>query len=172
VIVEGPQLFPSFVAPLLASPDQALFLVSPLDEQRGRLLAREGILGTSDPRLARENATERDLMITQRFADEARELGLTVFQVDRPLKAMIKRAAEHFGPAIDRGRRGGDLAAVRRFENEVDATQVRLYRESLGEHAPEDTPIAFACECGAPGCDAVVELPLGSYGERPVVAHP
>jgi hypothetical protein len=79
---------------------------------------------------------------------------------------MIECAAEHFAPAIERGRRGGDLAAVRRFENEVDATQVRLYRESLGERAPEDTPIAFACECGAPGCDDVVELTLAEYAAR------
>jgi len=171
VIVEGPQLFPSFVAPLLAAPDQALFLVSPLAEQRERLLAREGILGTSDPRRAREHATERDLLITQRFADEARGLGLTTFEVDRPLQPMIERAAEHFAPAISRGPRGGDLAAVRRFENEVDATQVRLYRESLGEHASEGTPIPFACECGAPGCDAVVELPVEEY-RAPVLAHP
>jgi len=84
---------------------------------------------------------------------------------------MIERAAAHFGPAIERGPRDGDLAAIRRFENEVDATQVRLDRESLADHAPDDTPIPFACECGAAGCDDVVELPLASYGARPVVAH-
>ena len=163
VVAEGPQLFPTSVAAVLRSPDQALFLISDLDEQRARLLARPGILGTSDPRRARENATERDLMITRLFAREARDLRLTALTVDRPLDAMIELAAEHFRPAIERGPRAVDLVAVRRFENDVLATQVRLYRASLEPGALPDEPLSFACECGRSGCADQVELTLTEY---------
>ena len=163
VVVEGPQLLPTTVSAVLREPDQALFLVSELDEQRKRLLARGPILGTSDGLRARANATERDLMITRRYVREAVDLRLAVFEVDRPLDEMVELAVEHFLPAIERGPRDVDLAAVRRFENDVLAAQVRLYVESLGPDIPEDTPSRFACECGASRCDVVVELSLAEY---------
>ena len=163
VVVEGPQLLPTTVSAVLREADQALFLVSDLDEQRERLLARGPILGTSDGRRARANATERDLMITQRYMREAADLRLAVLKVDRPLDDMLELAVEQVRPAIERGPRAADLAALRRFENDVLATQVRLYRESLGADTPEDTPLRFACECGASRCDVVVELPLADY---------
>jgi hypothetical protein len=162
-IVEGPQLLPTSVSAVLRSPDQALFLVSDLGEQRARLLARPGIPGTSDPTQARVHATERDLMITQLIEREARELRLQAVTVDRPLDEMVEVAAEHFRPAIERGPRKVDLAEVRRFENDVLAEQVRLYRASLDPADVDDSTLAFACECGASGCAAEVELSLRDY---------
>jgi hypothetical protein len=162
-VVEGPQLFPTSVAAVLRSPDHALFLVPDLDEQRARLLARGPIPGTSDGLRARANATERDLMIARRFAYEAADLRLTVLRVDAPLDDIVERAVEHFRPVIEAGPRDVDLPAVRRFENDVLATQVRLYRESLGALKPEDATLPFACECGTPGCDDEVELSLDDY---------
>ena len=163
VVVEGPQLLPTTVSAVLRQADQALFLISDLDEQRKRLLARGPILGTSDGLRARANATERDLMITQRYLREAADLRLAVLEVDRPLDEMLELAVEQLRPAIERGPRAADLAAVRRFENDVLATQVRLYRESLGADKPEEGPLQFACECGASRCEVVVELPLADY---------
>jgi hypothetical protein len=162
-IVEGPQLFPASVSAVLREPDHALFLIPDLDEQRERLLARGPIPGTSDGLRARANATERDLMITRRFTWEARDLRLATLPVDAPLDEMIERAAEHFRPVIERGPREVDLAAVRRFENDVLATQVRLYRESLGALKPEDAALPFACECGSSGCADDIELSLDEY---------
>jgi hypothetical protein len=162
-IVEGPQLFPTSVAAVLRDPDQALFLIADLDEQRERLLARGPILGTSDGVRARANATERDLMISRRFTWEAADLRLAALPVDAPLNEMIERAAEHFLPVIERGPREVDLPAIRRFENDVAATQVRLYRESLASGAPEDVPLGFACECGVSGCADEIELTLAEY---------
>jgi len=162
-VVEGPQLFPTSVAAVLRSPENALFLLPEIDEQRERLLARGPMLGVSDGERARANATERDLMITRRFGWEAADLQLKMLRVDAPLDVMIERAVEHFRPVIERGPRVADLAALRRFENDVDAVQVRLYRESLGTDAPDDVPLPFACECGAPGCDDTVELTLAGY---------
>jgi hypothetical protein len=148
---------------VLRQADQALFLIPNLDEQRERLLARGPILGTSDGLRARANATERDLLITQRFSWEAADLRLTALPVDAPLDEMIERATEHLRPVIERGPRAADLAAIRRFENEVLATQVRLYRESLGALKPEDATLPFSCECGERGCAAEVELSLDEY---------
>jgi hypothetical protein len=162
-IVEGPQLFPTSVAAVLREPDHALFLLPDPDAQRERLLARGPMPGTSDGIRARANATERDLMITRRFGWEAADLRLKTLTVDAPLDEMIERAVEHFRPVIERGPREVDLPAIRRFENEVTATQVRLYRESLGEAALDDTRLAFACECGKAGCRDDIELTLGEY---------
>ena len=162
-IVEGSQLLPTSVSAVLRSPDHALFLVSDLAEQRARLLARSGIPGTSDPARARLNATERDLMLTQLIERDARELRLRAMKADRPLDELVELAAEHFRAAIERGPREVDLAAVRRFENDVLATQVRLYRASLDLVDVEDWTLPFACECGAQGCGADIELSLREY---------
>ena len=163
VIVEGPQLFPTSVAAVLSNHDQALFLIPDADEQKARLLGRGPLPGTSDGLRARANATERDLLITARFAREARELRLPVRPVDRPLDEMIEVAAEQLRPAIERGPRGADLTSIRRFENDVVATQVRLYRESLVPVMLPDDPLGFACECGAAGCSDEIELTLAEY---------
>jgi 2-phosphoglycerate kinase len=130
-VVEGPQLFPRFVAAVLTSPEQALFLQPDPDGMRERLLARGPMAATSDGVRARENATARDLLIAEMFAREARELRLPTLAVDAPLEEMIERAAAALGPVVERLPRGGDLAAVRRFEEDVMQTQVRLYEEWL-----------------------------------------
>ena len=131
VIVEGPQLLPRFVAAVISSSDQALFLQPDLDGMRERLLARGPMAATSDGVRARENATARDVLIAKLFEREARELRLPTLAVDAPLEEMIGRAAAVLAPVAGRLPRGGDLGAVRRFEEEVLQMQVRLYREWL-----------------------------------------
>lgn len=131
VIVEGPQLFPRFVSAVIGSPEQALFLQPDLDGMRERLLARGPMEATSDGVRARENATARDILIADVFEREARELRFPKLPVDAPLDEMIDRAAALLAPVVDGLPRGGDLAAVRQFEEEVLQTQVRLYEEWL-----------------------------------------
>jgi hypothetical protein len=131
VIVEGPQLFPTNVAAVLRSPDQALFLLPNLTELEERLLARGPMARTSDGLRARDNATARDLLIAQTFEREARELRLPVLRVDGALDEVIELAATQLEPVVERLPRGGDLEAVRRFEADVRATQIRLYEEWL-----------------------------------------
>jgi 2-phosphoglycerate kinase len=131
VVVEGPQLFPTSVSAVLGAPDQALFLLPDPAEMRERLLARGPMAATSDGVRARENAVVRDLLIAAMFEREARELRLPALAVDAPLEEMIERAAQCLEPAVERLPRGGDLEAVRRFEEEVLQTQVRLYQEWL-----------------------------------------
>jgi len=139
VIVEGPQLFPTNVAAVLRSPDQALFLLPDPAEMEERLLARGPVLKTSDGVRARENATARDLLIARTFEREARELRLPVLRVDGALDEVIDLAAAQLGPVVERLPRGGDLEAVRRFEADVLATQIRLYEEWLEATAEEGT---------------------------------
>jgi hypothetical protein len=130
-IVEGPQLLPTNVSAVLASADQALFLLPDRDELHARLLARPPIAGTSDGVRARANATARDLLLLAMYEREVRELRLPSLRVDAPLEAMIDRAAEQLAPVVERLPRGGDLDAARAFEEEAKATQVRLYEEWL-----------------------------------------
>jgi hypothetical protein len=131
VLVEGPQLFPRFVAAVIGSPDQALFLQPDLDGMRERLLSRGPMAATSDGVRARENATARDVLIAQLFERETRELRFPTLAVDAPLEVMADRAAAVLAPVVRRLPRGGDLIAVRRYEEEVLQTQVRLYHEWL-----------------------------------------
>jgi cytidylate kinase len=158
VIVEGPQLFPSFVAPMLASPAHAVFLVPQPEEQRERLLARGPMTWTSQPLLARAKAVERDLRISQVFAREAEELGLPVLTVDAPLDEMIERADALLADVPG----GGDLSVARRIENDAIATQVRLYR-ATGEPSKPYPQLIFFCECGRVGCTDELELTLEEY---------
>jgi 2-phosphoglycerate kinase len=131
VVVEGPQLFPTSVSSVLRSPDQALFLLPDPHEMRERLLARGAIQGTSDGGRARANAVERDLLIAAAFEREARDLRLPTLRVDAPLAEIVERAAAQLAPVVERLPRGGDLAAVRRHEEEVRRTQIHLYEEWL-----------------------------------------
>jgi hypothetical protein len=161
-IVEGPQIFPSFVAPLLHAPDQALLLVVPEEDQRARLLARGPMPGASDPVRARANAVERDVLIMSRIAHEAAAHGIAAMTVDAPLEVMIERADAHFAHAIDRLPRGGDLSAARRAENDAIAVQVRLYRDA-GLPPRDYPPLIFSCECGEVGCRDTFGLSLEEY---------
>jgi adenylate kinase family enzyme len=131
-IVEGSQLFPTSVSAVLRAPDQALFLAADSDVLEERLRARGPVEGTSDGARARDNAVARDLLIAQRFAREAAELRLLTVRADAPVDVVVERAAVELSPVIDRLPRGGHLAAVRRFEEEVLQAQVRLDREWLG----------------------------------------
>lgn len=173
VVVEGPQVLPSFVAPLIDSPDQTLFLIAKPDAQRARLMARGGKTETSDPERALANSVERDLLISKRIATEAAVLGLPSLTVDRPLNEMIQAATSHFEPSIRRGPEGRRLRAIRRIENEAIYEQVRLYRAS-GEARPEHmtAAIPFTCECGTSGCSATRELRLEEFAAlQSVLCH-
>ena len=163
VVVEGPQLFPPSVAAILRDRRHALFLLPRPDEMRRRLLDRGPLPGTSDPERARANATERDVLIAETFERDVRDLRLPHLRVDAPLDEMIERAASEFAPVVGGLPAGGDLGAVRRFENDVVGTQIRLYLRSLGDDAPPEWRFPFACECGATGCRDTIELTVSEY---------
>ena len=71
--------------------------------------------------------------------------------------------AEHLPPS-----RPGDAASrsrVRRWENDVAATQLRLWAAS-GEGPAEAPAFEFACECGRSGCSDRIELTPSAYAAR------
>jgi hypothetical protein len=147
-VAEGPHLLPSLVPPGAA----AVFLVP--TEERTRATGAE--------RAQRPVVVERNVLLAARIRAEADAAGLPVFDVDRPLAAMIELVDDALAPAIARLPRTVDRPAVRRFENDVLANQVRLYRAS-GDAPAGDWPLPFACECDTPGCADVVELTLSEY---------
>lgn len=147
-IAEGPFLLPS----LVPSGAAAVFLVP----------SEERIRATGAERGQRDVVVERNLLLADRIVAEAGAAGMPVVPVDRGLDGMIELVEAELGPALAGLPRGGNLAAVRRFENDVLAEQVRLYRSS-GDAPPGSPPLAFACECGRSGCAEEIELTLEDY---------
>ena len=103
VIVEGFRLLPGLVEPLLAVPDQAVWLL-PTPEFRRAAFASRGSLrkiagNTSDPDRALGNLLERDRLFTERLRADARRLGLHAISVGTGMTqdALAERVAEAFG---------------------------------------------------------------------------
>ncbi len=103
VIAEGFRLLPRLVAPLLAEPRQAVWLL-PTSGFRRASFERRGSLWeiankTSDPDRALRNLLERDGLFTERLGAEARDLGLPVIEVDGALTeaGLMARVADAFG---------------------------------------------------------------------------
>lgn len=86
VVVEGFQVYPWLVAPLLESPRQAVWLVCTPEFRRtthfGRPHAWSTPSKTEDPERAQTNRLERDDRIAEKILRRARELGLKVIEVD------------------------------------------------------------------------------------------
>ncbi len=86
VIVEGFQVYPWLVAPLLESPRQAVWLVCTPAFRRATHFARPHAWATpsqtDDPERAQANRLERDDRIGEEIAVSARKLGLKTVEVD------------------------------------------------------------------------------------------
>jgi hypothetical protein len=120
IVAEGAGLFPECVHPFIDDPARAVWLV-PTEGFKHRLYAARGkadsFAGTSNPERANRNLVERDLLLGEHVARRARELGLTVLEVDgaRTVGEMAEFVAAHFGAwmpgyvpdASDHGRVGG-----------------------------------------------------------------
>lgn len=157
VLVEGPQV----LADLLPAGAAAAFLVATRAFQE-RILARRPMPETSDGRRALANRIEKDRLYAEQVAALARRHGFPVLRVDG------SRPPEEVAAEVERGfrlRRAGaaELGAVRRWENEVFAANVRSWLASAD--APPGPPggFSFGCECGRPGCAERVELTIGEF---------
>ncbi|WLW57075.1 class I SAM-dependent methyltransferase [Streptomyces sp. YU58] len=87
VVVEGFRLLPRLVQPLLAAPEQAVWLLpTPGFRQaafRSRTVPGEGFVGrTGDPATAARNLAARDELFTRRLQEETARLRLHTVQVD------------------------------------------------------------------------------------------
>lgn len=163
ILVEGPQLLPDLVAPLLTShPCQALYLVADSRLQR-RLVEQRGgasYLRSFDPQRAANNRSERDRILSERVREAAEQHGLAVEEVRDPAEAPALIEA-HFRGVLDKwdekGDRG-DVSGRRRDENNARLRQSRMYADESGQ-AP-DVELPLACECGNRACDLTVSTSL------------
>lgn len=167
IIVEGPHLLPPLVAPLVASPAQALYLIADPALQR-ELVTKRGPGGsaqTSNPDRAHQNRLRRDELLATEVRHEAAERGFAVVQVRHP--AETETAIEsHFEPVLQdwlaRGDRG-DVAARRREENDARLLQWHLHVERVP--AAGGSELEFACECDRAGCGETVLLSLAAASD-------
>jgi hypothetical protein len=107
VLAEGWGLRPEMVAPRLADPDQAVFLV-PSDDFRRRQLEQLGraqalsTTGLSNPERAQQNRVERDRLLAEDVVASARANGLPLLVVDGTCDAGAVTGAveEQFRPFL------------------------------------------------------------------------
>jgi len=163
ILVEGPQLLPDLVAPLVTShPCEALYLVADSELQR-RLVEQRGgtsYARSSDPERAANNRMERDRVLSERVRKAAEQFGLGVEDVHDPAEAPTLIEA-HFRHVLDewdlQGDRG-DVSQRRRDENSARLRQWRMYADESGQ-AP-DVELPLACECRKPGCTLTIATTL------------
>jgi hypothetical protein len=105
VIAEGFRLLPHLVAPMLAAPGHAVWLL-PTPEFRAAAFrdrdpARDFTQRTGDPERAQRNLAERDRLFTGRLAEEVRRLGLPAIEVGTTMTEdeLARRVAEMLGLA-------------------------------------------------------------------------
>jgi hypothetical protein len=156
-VVEGPQILPDLVPP----GEQAVFLDPTPEFQRWVLESRS--MPSSDPARALRARLVKDRGYADRVAALAREHGFPVLVMDgdRDIAAEVESLFE-----IPEG--VADLRAIRRWENEAAAANVRAWLVS--PEAPErDGGYPFACECGRRGCDELVQLTIEEFDSAPQV---
>lgn len=101
VIAEGFGLLPDLLAPLLASPLQAIWL-APSDAFKRESMARRGkpsfAAQVSDPARATANLLQRDRLLTQAILEQTRRHGFTLLEVDgaRSLEQVAGWVEEYF----------------------------------------------------------------------------
>ncbi|HEV2458555.1 MAG TPA: hypothetical protein VGS80_09335, partial [Ktedonobacterales bacterium] len=102
-LAEGFRLLPRLVAPLLSTPDQAVWLVPTPAFRRtafdGRGFTWEIPSKTSDPKRALSNLLDRDRLFTDEVFEEAAKLHLHVVEVDGTLNVeeLTQRVAKSLG---------------------------------------------------------------------------
>ncbi|HEY2183289.1 MAG TPA: hypothetical protein VGH18_03890 [Gaiellaceae bacterium] len=160
-VVEGPQILPD----LVPAGDQAVFLDPTPAWQRTVLAPRP--MPSSDPERALAARLVKDRLYADRVASLAREHGFPVLEMDgsRDLVAEAESLLE-----IPEG--SADLQAIRRWENEAAAANIREWLNSP-EAPRKHHGYPFACECGRRGCGETVRLTIEEFDAVPqVLAHP
>jgi hypothetical protein len=150
-VVEGPQILPD----LVPSGDQAVFLHPTPEWQRDVLVPRP--MPSSDPARALDARLVKDRLYADRVAALAREHGFPVLVMDGSRDVVTEVESLLELPEGD-----GDLHAIRRWENEVVAANIRAWLASP-EASRENHTYPFACECGRRGCGETVRLTIEEF---------
>jgi hypothetical protein len=172
IVVEGTPLLPWLVAPLVAPPSNAVWLVPTTEFARARLLERRplaGFLESSDAERASDARIAREHLFTDAIAEGLRDLGLPVVHVDESVDldttvAAVEQVLAAALARLPRAETREERTALRREENAAVVRQARLHREAHpGLAGLEEATHEFACECGASGCDATLRLTVPAY---------
>lgn len=161
VIVDGPQLLPELVLPLLASPAHVLYVVASRSMQEPLVRARgSGVSGkVRDPERARLNRLGRDEELVRRLRASTARHGLPVVEV-AAVTETLPAIDQHFEPLlaawIDAPH--GDVSGRRRDENDARLYQWRAYNDAMGVEPSGE--LDLACECDTPGCALTVTTGL------------
>lgn len=150
IVAEGSTVAPDFVSSGVADPSRAVWLVP-------------------SPRPSDVLAAE--------IEREVEKHAVPTLAVDRTrgIDAAVAAVEEHFALALAEGPRTktpAERTALLRKANEAIVSQVRGYHaRPWAEGEAESVLREFVCECGAPECDASVELPVGAVASAPALAH-
>jgi hypothetical protein len=162
IVAEGPQLLPELVAPLLARPEAAIWLVPTPRLQRGLLDARPsaGPDHTSDADLVRAKMTRRNELIGERIRSSALEHGLELVEIDAYEQAddALERLA---APESELDRE--TVRELRRDENLMVVDQIKRYLASDEGPAEPAKLFPLSCECTRLGCIERVDTGLAEY---------
>jgi hypothetical protein len=109
IVAEGPSAFPWWVAPLLRSKRQAIFLIAAPEWRAAAIVRRyrddsstSAAAQTTDPSRARRNIAERDALMEARIVASCDELGLRHERVDasRDLDDSLAMLEDQFRPFL------------------------------------------------------------------------
>jgi hypothetical protein len=160
-VVEGPQILPD----LVPDGDQAVFLVPTPEWQRTVLVPRP--MPSSDPDRALANRLVKDRLYADRVAELAHERGFPVLEMDGTRDLVVEVES-----LLDVPEGAADLRAVRRWENEVTAANLRAWLVSPEAPRELDHAYPFGCECGRRGCGETVQLTIEEFDvSSQVLAH-
>jgi len=96
----------------------------------------------------------------------ARRLDLWLYSIDARTYAHAEAVQ---GPALRMTCRSSGSAVRRRYDNDAAVDQWRRYAER--EPRARDLTFDFACECGRPGCEAVMPVSFGRTIHGPFLGH-
>lgn len=173
VLAEGTPLLPWLIRTRVSSAAHAVWLVPTPEFQRSLLERRPQTTfeRTSNPARAASNRIEREIRVGAMIEYDAGERGGHVLKVDgsRDLRAMADAVEAIFESAITAGPRAETKEERRKLRRDGNLTllrQVATYFERVpGAGDAATSPVPFACECGASGCDGSVEMSLAAAGD-------
>jgi hypothetical protein len=161
-LVEGPQLHPDALAAV--APSGSIWLLTTPERTRA---AREDRAATGGGATRRrlDLLVQRDQVIGARLREAAARQGLTVIDVPTDVRwsevtAAVRAAVVTALDGRPRLRPGTELAARRRFENDVVHRQISAHERHLGTTLPA---FPYACTCGRSGCADVAPASTADY---------
>jgi hypothetical protein len=169
VVVEGPQLLPDLIAPLMQSSGHGLWLLpTPEFGQHGIAGRRAGGL-TGE---AAQRRRDRDVLLTDMNRQQVQRHGLMSADVDgnRSLADtidMVGRLLASVPGGLARAAGGEQRRRTRQAENAVVVRQLLGWRaERDPGHGLGDPLFPFSCECDNRGCEQTVTLSVTEYQRR------